>query len=98
MRELTTVSVHVYLIRPVIISHPVELLSLNQSSFLQVCSAIQNQDFTVIDDYITGLKCLLYLRSLELAGWDGQSPPTPAHQLGKPVPAVKDIIGKVRPL
>lgn len=28
---------------------------------MQVSSAIQNQDFTVIDDYTTGLKALLYL-------------------------------------
>merc|ERR1719187_946080 len=31
---------------------------------LQVCSAVQNQDFTVIEDYVTGLKALLYLESL----------------------------------
>lgn len=30
---------------------------------LQVCSAIQNQDFTVVQDYITGLKALLYADS-----------------------------------
>ena len=29
---------------------------------MQVSSAIQNQDFTVIDDYTTGLKTLLYLQ------------------------------------
>ncbi|XP_025414700.1 dihydropyrimidine dehydrogenase [NADP(+)] isoform X2 [Sipha flava] len=28
---------------------------------VQVCSAIQNQDFTVVQDYITGLKALLYM-------------------------------------
>ena len=28
---------------------------------LQVSSAIQNQDFTVIEDYTTGLKALLYM-------------------------------------
>ena len=32
---------------------------------MQVSSAIQNQDFTVIDDYITGLKALLYLQNIE---------------------------------
>ncbi|KAK7100969.1 dihydropyrimidine dehydrogenase [NADP(+)]-like [Littorina saxatilis] len=59
------------------------------ASVLQVCSAIQNQDFTVVQDYILGLKTLLYLDSLEgLSGWEGQSPPTPVHQLGKPVPSV----------
>ncbi len=35
------------------------------ASVLQVCSAVQNQDFTVVDDYISGLKALLYLKSIE---------------------------------
>lgn len=57
------------------------------ASVLQVCSAIQNQDFTLIEDYVTGLKTLLYLRSIaELDHWEGQSPPTPIHQKGKTVP------------
>ncbi|XP_060818613.1 dihydropyrimidine dehydrogenase [NADP(+)] [Bombus pascuorum] len=56
------------------------------ASILQVCSAVQNQDFTLIDDYVTGLKALLYLKSLEqVKNWDGQSPPTFKHQKGKPV-------------
>ena len=63
---------------------------------LQVCSAVQNQDFTLIDDYVTGLKALLYMRSVEqLEDWDGQSKPTPAHQLGKAVVRLSDVIGKV---
>lgn len=54
------------------------------ASVLQVCSAVQNQDFTVIDDYITGLKALIYLKSIEVfKNWDGQSEPTPKHQKGK---------------
>lgn len=62
----------------------------------QVCSAIQNQDFTVVQDYISGLQTLLYLQSLEgLEKWQGQSPPTPIHQQGKPVPKIADIVGKV---
>jgi dihydropyrimidine dehydrogenase (NADP+) len=55
---------------------------------------VQNQDFTLIDDYITGLQALLYLRSLGLEGWDGQSPPTPKHQKGKTI-LVKDLVGSV---
>ncbi|XP_066297825.1 dihydropyrimidine dehydrogenase [NADP(+)]-like [Branchiostoma lanceolatum] len=67
------------------------------ASVLQVCSAIQNQDFTVVEDYITGLKAMLYLQSLDdLADWDGQSPPTFRHQKGKPV-KVADVIGKHLP-
>ena len=63
---------------------------------IQVCSAVQNQDFTLVDDYVTGLKALLYLRAVEdLADWDGQSPPTIKHQLGKPVPKLSDLMAKV---
>jgi len=57
---------------------------------VQVCSAIQNQDFTVIQDYITGLKAMLYLQAREdLADWDGQSPPLQLEMrsvLGKGLP------------
>lgn len=42
-----------------------------------------------------GLKALLYLKSLELKDWDGQSPPTQKHQKGKPVPRIGDLVGKV---
>ncbi|XP_034830728.1 dihydropyrimidine dehydrogenase [NADP(+)] [Maniola hyperantus] len=62
---------------------------------VQICSAVQNQDFTVIEDYVTGLKALLYLRSLGLNGWTGQSPPTIKHQKGKPVQTLYDENGKV---
>jgi len=52
---------------------------------------VHNQDYTVIDDYITGLKCLLYMRSIkELKDWDGQTAPTERHQLGKPVFTLPD--------
>lgn len=51
---------------------------------LQVCSAVQNQDFTVVEDYITGLKTLLYMKGCNhLDEWKGQSMPTPLHQKGK---------------
>lgn len=42
-----------------------------------------------------GLKALLYLKSLELKDWDGQSPPTEKHQKGKPVLKLGDLVGKV---
>lgn len=62
----------------------------------QVCSAVQNQDFTVIQDYCTGLKALLYLRSIEeFQDWDGQSPATVSHQKGKPSPPIAELKGKV---
>lgn len=44
---------------------------------------------------VSGLKALLYLKSLELKEWDGQSPPTERHQKGKPVPRLGDLVGKV---
>lgn len=59
------------------------------ASVLQICSSVQNQDFTVVQDYITGLKCYLYLQSrADLADWDGQSPPTkvPAVYQNKHLP------------
>ncbi|KFR00409.1 Dihydropyrimidine dehydrogenase [NADP(+)], partial [Nipponia nippon] len=68
------------------------------ASVLQVCSAIQNQDFTVIDDYCTGLRALLYLKSIEeLEDWNGQSPATMQHQKGKPVHRIADLMGKKLP-
>uniref|UniRef100_A0A3Q1MHR8 Dihydropyrimidine dehydrogenase [NADP(+)] n=1 Tax=Bos taurus TaxID=9913 RepID=A0A3Q1MHR8_BOVIN len=68
------------------------------ASVLQVCSAIQNQDFTIIQDYCTGLKALLYLKSIEeLQDWDGQSPATKSHQKGKPVPCIAELVGKKLP-
>uniref|UniRef100_A0A5F9D000 Dihydropyrimidine dehydrogenase [NADP(+)] n=1 Tax=Oryctolagus cuniculus TaxID=9986 RepID=A0A5F9D000_RABIT len=68
------------------------------ASVLQVCSAVQNQDFTVIEDYCTGLKALLYLKSIEeLQDWDGQSPATVSHQKGKPVLRIAELMGKKLP-
>lgn len=56
------------------------------ATLLQVCSAVQNQDFTVIDDYCSSLRTLLYLRRNSPGlQWNGQSPPTLLNQKGKPV-------------
>merc|ERR1719187_1332467 len=69
------------------------------ASVMQVSSAIQNQDFTVIDDYISGLKALLYLQNLEgLEDWDGQSPPTARTHKGKPVLDLQSLIGSDKSL
>ncbi|XP_026324692.1 dihydropyrimidine dehydrogenase [NADP(+)] [Hyposmocoma kahamanoa] len=64
---------------------------------VQICSAVQNQDFTLVEDYITGLKALLYLKSVEPHGWTGQSPPFYKHQKGKPVQTLRDDNGMVLP-
>lgn len=66
------------------------------ASAVQICSAVQNQDFTLIDDYCTGLKALLYLDG-KLKDWDGQSPPTFKHQKGKPVHSLYDSDGRKLP-
>ncbi|CAG0887949.1 unnamed protein product [Cyprideis torosa] len=62
------------------------------ASVLQICSAIQNQDFTIIDDLCSGLKALLYLKTLPgTSEWDGQSLPTPVHHKGKPVEPIPGL-------
>lgn len=57
------------------------------ASAVQICSAVQNQDFTVVNDYVTGLQALLYLQSS--AGsrrWLGQTLRTmQKKQRGKPI-------------
>lgn len=61
------------------------------ASLMQICSAVQNQDFSVIQDYCTGLQAMLYLRNQpHLSAWNGQSPPVFKNQKGKPVLSLKD--------
>ena len=72
------------------------------ASVVQICSAIQNQDYSVIYDLITGLKALLYMRGridLQKQGWVGQSPPT--GSLGREIAnailqgsRLQDVIGQ----
>ncbi|KNC55934.1 dihydropyrimidine dehydrogenase (NADP+) [Thecamonas trahens ATCC 50062] len=46
------------------------------ASVVQICSAVHNEDFTIVQDYIMGLKTQLYMASRgDFAGWDGQAPP-----------------------
>ncbi|GBM46661.1 Dihydropyrimidine dehydrogenase [NADP(+)] [Araneus ventricosus] len=64
----------------------------------QVCSAVQNQDLTVIDDYIMGLKALLYFQTLpHMEDWNGQSPPVIKQQKGKPIIDIEGIVHKKLP-
>jgi len=71
---------------------------MSGASVMQISSAIQNQDFTLIDDYITGLKTLLYMQTLEgVDDWDGQSPPTARTYKGKPVIDLQSALGKNLP-
>jgi dihydropyrimidine dehydrogenase (NADP+) len=58
------------------------------ASAVQVCSAVQNQDSTVIKDYITGMQAMLYMEARNDPNWKGQSfDTTPRHQKGKSVDA-----------
>lgn len=47
-----------------------------------MCSAVQNQDFTIVQDYITGLKALLYMNGRDVDGVVTERPegcrPSPA--------------------
>uniref|UniRef100_A0A1I8BYP7 dihydropyrimidine dehydrogenase (NADP(+)) n=1 Tax=Meloidogyne hapla TaxID=6305 RepID=A0A1I8BYP7_MELHA len=61
-------------------------LRSDSSAWPNVCSAVQNQDFTLVQDYCSGLRTLLYLQGISaLSDWDGQSPPVEKHQKGKPL-------------
>lgn len=63
------------------------------ASCVQICSAVQNQDYSVISDYVSGLKALLYLRSSKQASrWNGQTyRQAPKQQKGKVVIPTKDL-------
>mmetsp|Transcript_20053 Transcript_20053/g.32608 ORF Transcript_20053/g.32608 Transcript_20053/m.32608 type:complete len:1074 (-) Transcript_20053:234-3455(-) len=64
------------------------------ASGVQICSAVQNQDYTVVQDYITGLQALLYMQSREdLSDWNGQSRPI---EEARENPWVKPYPGKHR--
>jgi dihydropyrimidine dehydrogenase (NADP+) len=46
------------------------------ASVVQICSAIMNQDFTIIHDLVTGLKSILYMKGRkDLADWRHGMPP-----------------------
>jgi len=67
------------------------------ASVFQICSSVHNQEYTVVQDYITGLKCLLYLMAKgDYDNWDGQSPPRTARlqdllKVGKHLPRFGDF-------
>lgn len=63
------------------------------ASCVQICSAVQNQDFSIISDYISGLKALLYLRSSKQADhWNGQTYKSlQKQQKGKVVIPTRDL-------
>lgn len=63
------------------------------ASCVQICSAVQNQDFSVISDYTSGLRALLYLRSSKQADrWNGQTLVRPQKvQKGKKLMTTSDL-------
>jgi dihydroorotate dehydrogenase len=58
--------------------HALAYTMFGGASVYQICSAVQEQDFSIINDLSTGLRALLYLsqrKDLVNNGWKGQSPP-----------------------
>jgi dihydropyrimidine dehydrogenase (NADP+) len=58
--------------------HALSYAKFGRCSVFQIASAVQEQDFSIIQDLNTGLKAALYLSKrddLRKKGWKGQSPP-----------------------
>lgn len=63
--------------------HALAFAKFGRCSVFQIASAVQEQDFSIIQDLNSGLKAALYLTKrddLKLKGWKGQSPPTENSQ------------------
>ena len=63
--------------------HALSYAKYGRASVFQIASAIQQQDFGIIEDLNSGLKALLYLTKrddLKKKGWKGQSPPVQSMQ------------------
>ena len=58
--------------------HALAYAKFGRCSVFQIASAVQEQDFSIIQDLNTGLRAALYLSKrddLRKKGWKGQSPP-----------------------
>lgn len=58
--------------------HAMSYLLYGGCSVFQICSAVQEQDFSIIQDLNSGLRANIYLsmrKDLHEKGWKGQSPP-----------------------
>lgn len=65
---------------------------------VQVCSAVHNYDFTLVEDLIMGLKTLMYIESrADMVGWEGQMPPQAQDRLPKLASAVRESGKRVPP-
>lgn len=63
--------------------HALAYAKFGRCSVFQIASAVQEQDFSIIQDLNNGLKAALYLMKrddLRQKGWKGQSPPTQKSQ------------------
>ena len=58
--------------------HALAYAKFGRCSVFQIASAVQEQDFSIIQDLNSGLRASLYLAKrddLKKKGWKGQSPP-----------------------
>ena len=58
--------------------HALAYAKFGRCSIFQIASAVQEQDFSIIQDLNSGLRAALYLSQrddLRKKGWKGQSPP-----------------------
>lgn len=58
--------------------HALSYAKYGRCSIFQIASAVQEQDFSIIQDLNSGMKAALYLSKrddLKKKGWKGQSPP-----------------------
>lgn len=63
--------------------HALSFAKFGRCSVFQIASAVQEQDFGIIQDLNSGLRALLYLMKrddLIKKGWKGQSPPVHSMQ------------------
>ncbi len=63
--------------------HALAYAKYGRCSVFQIASAVQEQDFSIIQDLNSGLRAALYLTKrddLKQKGWKGQSPPTEKSQ------------------
>lgn len=63
--------------------HALAYAKYGRCSVFQIASAVQEQDFSIIQDLNTSLRASLYLMKrpdLIAKGWKGQSPPTEKSQ------------------
>lgn len=63
--------------------HALSYAKFGRCSVFQIASAVQEQDFGIIQDLNSGMKAALYLTKrddLKKKGWKGQSPPVQKSQ------------------